>query len=219
MSRIFIGTILALALLLAAPGVARANDVELSKEHFRRGMKLSELGKHTESIREFELAYEANPRPSILYNLAHEHRVLAEAGAIDQMRQSVDFYQRYLMASPKAPDRRPVETMITELKARIETAEATARDSAKSPAPVAPAKPLTPNTAHSDETEAAAAAVSKPAPDPAKSEKKGVPTWGWVVVGVGAAVVVGGAVGLGVGLSQPAAPPDSTLGGFGGIGK
>src|SRR2546428_12885444 len=104
--------------------VAHANDERLSRQHFERGLALAKLGEHRAAIKEFELAFQANPRPSILYNLAHEPRILAEAGAVDEMRTAVDFYQRYLDAMPNAPDRQQVERYIAELKARIETAEA-----------------------------------------------------------------------------------------------
>src|SRR5437870_217396 len=89
--------------LLVARGAA-ANDESVSRRHFERGLALAQLGEHRAAIKEFELAFEANPRPSIVYNLAHEHRVLAEAGAVDEMRKAVDFYQLYLDMRPNAPE-------------------------------------------------------------------------------------------------------------------
>ena len=209
----------AFATLLWATGSARANDVALSKEHFKRAIKLAELGKHAEAIREFELAYEANPRPSMLYNIAHEHKALAAAGAIEEMRLSVDFYQRYLMAVPRAPDRKEVEAMVIELKANIATAEAESRNTAmKRPSPpmatttpraTSPAAPAAGDGAGpSTDTRAAelnALPPQNPPPAPAPAHK--MPLWGWGLVGAGAGVVVVGAVGLGIGLSQQPREP------------
>src|SRR5690242_10764538 len=117
-----------IAVLVLLPSMASGNDEAVSRQHFERGKALVRLGDHRAAIREFELAYEANPRPSILYNLAHEHQVLAESGAVEEMRKAVDFYNKYLESQPKAPDRRDVEGYVVDLKARIESAEAKARE-------------------------------------------------------------------------------------------
>src|SRR4051812_38082804 len=107
--------------VLVAPVAARASDDAVARQHFERGKALVKLGEHKQAIKEFELAYQEYPRPSILYNLAHEHEVLAEAGAVDEMRRAVEFYEKYLEAQPHATDRKDVEASIAELKARIES--------------------------------------------------------------------------------------------------
>src|SRR3989442_13742486 len=111
--------VLVLLLVAVTPTIARAGDEAVARQHFERGKRLAKLGEHQAAIKEFELAYQAYSRPSILYNLAHEHEVLAEAGALDEMRRAAEFYRKYLAAQPNATDRKDVEFSIAELTARI----------------------------------------------------------------------------------------------------
>lgn len=182
-------------LLLSSQTLAYAIDDPQARKHYERALSLVKLGDHAGAIRELELSYKANPRPNRLYDIAEQHRILAEAGALDQMRLSLDFFERYLKEKPDASDRAEVQSRIVELRARIASAEAAARE-------VRP-KPIVPE---------AAVSPAPPPPSMEVKEKRPTPTWVWVVTGVGAAVVVGGAIGLGVGLTQGSSAPDASNG-------
>lgn len=189
-------TLLALLLLLFAASTAQAADEVISRQHYERGRALVKLGDHRGAIREFEQAYQANPKPNLLYNIAQQHRILSEAGALEEMRLSVDFFERYLREKPNAEDRAQVEGHIDDLKKRIASAQAAQQDTGVQPAgrSTVPVEAVTPPAAPPAPAQSAAPA------------KKGMPGWAWAVIGVGAAVVVGGAVGVGVALSQDALP-------------
>ena len=198
---------------LATSAPALAFDEPLSRQHFERGKALARLGKHRESIMEFELAYQANPRASILYNLGHEHRVLAEAGGIEEMRTSAEFYRKYLEMMPNAPDRVEVRTMIADLRARIESAEASARNLPVKELPPPPDKAPVTDAPRSEEPERALPIVPEPGRErDGKVAPKASRKWLWVGIGVGAAVVAGTAIGLGVGLTRDNGAPQTILG-------
>src|SRR5688572_28095924 len=120
--------VLLATLLLPLPAFAAATNESVAKEHSARAKALIIVGDLRGAIKEFDLAFRANPKPNYLYNIAELHRRLGEAGAINEMRSAADFFQRYLDAYPNAEDRAQVEARIAELRARIESAEAAARD-------------------------------------------------------------------------------------------
>src|SRR5207249_4666503 len=91
----------AFALLLAAT-TAFGADIPLSRTHYERAVALAKLGEHRGAIDEFEAAFKASPKPGLLYNIAHEYRLVAEAGGVDDMRQAIAYYRRYLGALPDA---------------------------------------------------------------------------------------------------------------------
>lgn len=195
-----LGAALLMLLLCAAP--AHAGDEAASRQHYEKGRALVKLGDHRGAIREFELAYQANPKPNLLYNIAQQHRILSEAGALEEMRLSVDFFERYLREKPNADDRTKVQEYLEDLRKRIASAQAAQQDTH-----VAGAQPAGPRAVPVE-----AVTPPQPSQEPAAAPaKKGMPGWAWAVVGVGAAALVGGAVGLGVGLSQ-ASLPGSSLG-------
>lgn len=171
-----------------------ANDVPLSKAHFKRAMLMAQEGKHRDAIREFELAYEANPRPNILFNIGYEHRILAASGSIDEAKAAIDYLQRYLMVVPNTPDRASVEESIADLKAQVRGAE----NLASKAVVVAPVPPST---------------VPAPVPANAATADHPTPRWAWGLLGGGAALTVVGALGLGLifGLGHDA--PAESLGG------
>ncbi len=188
---------------MANPALARDDSVAL--QHYERAKALANLGDHRGAIRELELSYQASPRPNRLYDIAQQHRILAEAGAMDEMRTSVEFFERYLKDKPDAEDRVQVRELIAQLKARMASAEAEARNvQVKAlPAPeTALAAAPQPETNPSDR-------ISQP---PAPATKSKSRAWIWWTVGGAAVVVTGVAVGLGVAFGQPSTPPDGTLG-------
>lgn len=198
-----------IALLLVVACAPAFGDTATGKKHFERARAFVRLGDHESAIREFELAYQADPRPNILYNIAQQHRILAQTGSLAELRASVAFFERYLKEKPGADDRAQVESYLLDLRSRIASAEAAAVDtSARTAADPTGVKVPTTDSPRSE--------LPATATDTASTHAEGrrVPTWGWVLIGAGALVVVGGAVGLGLWLSAPPELPATTLGGF-----
>ena len=200
-------SVLTAILVLALPATSLGNE-PTARRHYERAKLLVKLGDHRGAIRELELSYKADPRPNRLYDLAQQHRILAETGSLDELRISLNFFERYLKERPNAEDRREVEEALADLRSRIASAEAAARDTSTRPGPEPALESKTPTT---DVPRSEVPLI--PAPDEKPPETK-VPAWGWALVGVGSAVVVGGAIGLGFGLSQNVGPPSTTLRGF-----
>ncbi|HSD89615.1 MAG TPA: tetratricopeptide repeat protein, partial [Kofleriaceae bacterium] len=86
-----------LFLLLAVASVAEAapnkGDPPAAKEadrHFKSGVALYNEQKYAEALAEFERAYEIQPHPLVLYNMAACHRELSHYG------DAVKFYRRFI---------------------------------------------------------------------------------------------------------------------------
>ncbi len=96
-------------------GVAQAQaHLQSALQHFRDHQ-------YTEAIHEFELANSAAPSADFWFNIARCHELLSHYD------EAVDFYRRYLRDKVDPPDRRQVETHITELLRLAEQARAAAR--------------------------------------------------------------------------------------------
>jgi hypothetical protein len=126
-------------------------------------------GRFDDAASEFELGFRFQPQPLFLYNIAQSSR---RAGRIDK---ALDYYQRYLAASPQAPERAEVEQQLAELSRR--RAELTAPAPPASPAPTAP---------------------------PAAHARRRLYIGVGVGVGAAALVIAGVATGLALGLSRGA---------------
>lgn len=136
-----------------------------ARMHFRLGRAYYDSGRFTEAAAEFELAYEQSQRPALLYNLYVAYRDAA------QMRQAADALRRYLSLAVEVENR-------DQLEARLASMEAAAEDEPEpADAPPAEATPDTP-------------------PASPSSAGGGGGTWtpGWIIAGVGGAIVVGGVI-------------------------
>ncbi|MFL5305756.1 MAG: tetratricopeptide repeat protein [Polyangia bacterium] len=109
-------TIVCAAALLAATG-ARAesgNNADTAQAHFDRGAKLYNLGHFQDAIGDFEKAYDLDPSPIFLFNIAQSHRQLGNK------ERALFFYRRYLEQAPKAANRDDVERRMKELQAALQ---------------------------------------------------------------------------------------------------
>ncbi len=103
--------VLALAILVAAPGVARADAaLDAAARHFEEGSRLYAAGSYRAAIDEFEAANAIAPAAANLFNLARCYEKLAE------LRVALEHYGRYLQ-DPEATDRELVERRIADLRA------------------------------------------------------------------------------------------------------
>jgi hypothetical protein len=199
------------------PPAANAEDAEQrSRAHFKIGRYHLELHQYDEAIREFEIGYRYKPLPLFLYNIA---QVAALAG---QREKALEYYERYLAASPKAPERAEVQKNIAQLKralgndAPASTGED--REAASSGAAPSPSKSTSATRTRSAQARATATSrtgeptrpsgdvspaligidATSPAPKPQPSHRKL-----WIALGVvSAAALAGAAVGVGVSLSS-----------------
>ncbi len=144
-------TIVCAAALLAASGARAQNgNADNAQAHFDRGAKLYNLGHFQDAIGDFEKAYDLDPSPIFLFNIAQSHRQLGNK------ERALFFYRRYLEQAPKAANREDVERRIKDLQASVQQ-EAEAKQ--KPPTDVAPHVDTREHDAPNEE-----AAPSEPAP-------------------------------------------------------
>jgi tetratricopeptide (TPR) repeat protein len=110
--------VIALALILAATfawcppvqaQVDRKSEAK-AKDHYKKGMRLYDLGRFDEAVQEFETAYQYKEDPFYIYNLAQAHR---RAG---HPEKALELYRTYLRKAPAAADREDVERRIAALE-------------------------------------------------------------------------------------------------------
>jgi tetratricopeptide (TPR) repeat protein len=185
------------------PATSAEDAEQRSRAHFKIGRYHLELHQYDEAIREFEIGYRYKPLPLFLYNIA---QVAALAG---QREKALEYYERYLAASPKAPERAEVQKNIAQLKRALGNDAPAA--AAEEPAPsksvsepshnkVATARVGEPARPSGDVSPALIGidATSPPPPKPQSSHRTL-----WIALGVvSAAALAGAAIGVGVSLSS-----------------
>jgi hypothetical protein len=170
---VFLVALPALA-LLAAPGAASAANETAKKAarpHYEKGASEYNLGHFLDSIGEFEKAYELDPAPILLFNIAQAHRQNGNN------ERAAFFYRRYLEQAPNAANRPEVEKRIKDLDEVIKQqadvkrrppTEVTDQERERTPdatSPPAAAPPGTPATAVVVAGTPAATAPATPPPD------------------------------------------------------
>ena len=110
--------------LAAMPDGSSPLDAAQKQEiraHYQRASRAYDLGKFFDAIDEYQVIYEIDGDPVMLYNLAQAYR-LAE-----QPEKAIQFYRRYLQRAPEARNREAVEEKIGVLvKALAERHKGTA---------------------------------------------------------------------------------------------
>jgi len=175
-------------------GIARADDNAEAKRLFMAGTKHFDLAEYDLALNDFKEGFRHKDDPVFLYNIAQCYRLLK-----NHEEDSLKFFQTYLRRLPTARNRDEVERKITGLqqvlaaqdRARSAPPSTTIRPGESPPDSPPPVVVLTPNAL----TEVVVSAVPSPRPKPLYKR------W-WLWTAVGGVVVVGVAVGLGVGLSQ-----------------
>jgi hypothetical protein len=87
--------------------------VTQAKAHYELGMTAYELGHYDRAIDAFSKAYELDPAPVLLYNIAQAH------WKKNNPEQAISFYRRYLEADPQAQNRARIKTRIHELETQL----------------------------------------------------------------------------------------------------
>lgn len=160
------------ALAHAAPDTS----MEAARAHFMEGTQAYSRGDYARAAVEYKAAYDAEPDPALLYNIAQAARLAHDPA------QALTYYRAYLKNQPNVANH-------VEIEARIQELEAETR----------PAPPPVPASVVD-----ATLTAPPPSPPPKPAYKKGW-VWG-TVVGVVVVVGAGLGLGLGLGLSHESAP-------------
>ena len=124
----------AVAFVVLAAQTAHADPESDAQEHFKRGVKLYNLGHFQEAIPEFEKAYDFDPQPILLFNIAQSHRQNGNK------ERALFFYRRYLEQEPNTTKRADVEQRMKELAQALQQEN---EQKQKPPTEVTPPPPTT----------------------------------------------------------------------------
>jgi hypothetical protein len=192
--------ILVMGLAPRASGEPRAEGAEaparrVASAEWRRGKQLYAAGDYVSAVEAFQRGYDAYPLPGFLVNIGQCQRRLGH------LKEAVIAYQQFLDNAPSSsPLRAEVEDALAELKTSPREREPAPEPMRSGAAPAATPPAPTPAARESAAPPGTSLAVEA-TPTPKKKR-----TWVWAVVGVSAAVVVGGVVAgvvLGVRASRP----------------
>lgn len=195
---VFLRTLTASAQEPSPEQKAKAKELyERAKIHYRSG----ELDK---AAAEFKDSYEAYPKPETLFNLAQTHRLLKN------YEKAIFYYKQYLSSADVSQrDRQTTQDRISDLENLLkqqQNAQSAPPQGPEPPSATAAQEPPASTTDRSIE-------LTK-APSPAAAPKRVYQRWWFWTAVIGGAVVAGGAIGLGVGLShQPQTPTAVTTNG------
>jgi tetratricopeptide (TPR) repeat protein len=199
----------AIALLgFAAPAWADS-DAEIARAHFATGLGYYDSGRYAEAVREFLEANRLSPLPALLFNIG---RTYDRAG---DPPEAVRYYRRYLEAAPEAIERGEVERRLGELEHRVGRLEVRASVPAAEvlvDGKLVGRAPIAGLTLSAGRHELAARAEGwltahrtidvvggdRASVSLALERPRRTPRWVWPVAAVGAAVVAGVAIALGL---------------------
>jgi tetratricopeptide (TPR) repeat protein len=189
--------------VLSAPAVGHGDDVAAqAKRYFTSGRQHFDLGEYRDALRDFKEGYRLKDDPVFLYNIAQCHRLLNENN------EAIHAYKIYLTRAPDAPNRAEVERKIAALQEAVasqEKAASTPPSGVLAPDRSATAPPVVespPPDNKAVETPSTGANETLTKTAPARQERTPVYKKWWLWTAIGGVVVVGAAVGLGVGLSR-----------------
>jgi len=159
--------------ILCAAGAATArapSPQEEAREQYEKGVLAYNLERFDEAIAAFTRAYELDPAPILLYNVAQARWKKGEN------ERALFYYRRYLEADPTAANRAAVEARIQELERARRAPPATAPPRVAAAAPAAAPAP-------------APVYVQASQPPPAPPLYRRPLFWGGVAVAAAATVV------------------------------
>jgi tetratricopeptide (TPR) repeat protein len=176
----------------APPADPRAAE---AKQRYENGMAHFNLEEWDNAIEEWKAGYRAKPVAQFLYNIAQAYRLSKH------YEDALNFYQRYLRADPKAPNRTEVEGHIAKLTVVVQQEK---RAATAPPTQTLAVKPHgsegTPETQVAPSPAPQVAVVPSPQPTTTTTttvvqkepEKQPVTKkkWFWPVIGAGIGVVV-----------------------------
>jgi tetratricopeptide (TPR) repeat protein len=147
-----IGTAIPLPCRIARADLAETRAAAEAKVQYDKGTRAYNVGKFDQAIAAFTRAYELDPAPMLLFNIAQSYWKKGEN------ERAVFFYRRYIDADPRTEQRARVEARIRELEASPGSA---GRQSAGPPSGTAPSTAGGPSTASPSAARVAAGAPSR----------------------------------------------------------
>lgn len=184
--------VVALCAFAGAPSLARADDEEQARAHFRLGQAHYSNGDFLKAAAEFEEAYAIYKRPALLYNI-----YLAYRDANDTAR-AADALRRYLAEEQDIDNRGQLEARLANLEKSLAAEQTAPPASEPAPAPQAAPAPIpTPPAAEPSpaaESTGEPAATTTPEPEYDEPAAEGTNLVPFIVMGVGGAMVVGSLV-------------------------
>ncbi|HTO97179.1 MAG TPA: hypothetical protein VMK66_09085 [Myxococcales bacterium] len=160
-----------LVLLLGAPALADATAE--AREHFRKAQTHYALGEFEDAAREFADAYRLREEPAILFNIGQSYRQMRK------WQQAWFYYNQYLSKQPDAPNRAETESLVQQMRRRMDEEEEQRLRVERDPAAAK----------NSEDVLAPAAKPAVPAqavaPAPAPSSVKPTRVAGYVALGAG----------------------------------
>ena len=161
------------------------SDDERARTHFEAGRSYYDQARYAEAASEFQASYDLSPHPELLLNISQaQERALNYDGAIDAA-------ERYLVANPKAADRKTVEERIAslrELKQRYEQSGPEPLPPPGSAATTTPPPAAKPPPTAASLGATAAAATPAATPPPESRDRFTIPAI--VLMGTGGAALV-----------------------------
>ena len=126
-------------MVLGAPALVHAASLEQAKALVDRATIEYQVGNFNQALALYAKAYEAYPKPELLFDIGQCHRMRKD------YERAIFFYQGYLRAKPDAPNRPLVEKLLDEsstalvARSKAEAAKVAAEQHAAAPsAPLAP---------------------------------------------------------------------------------
>lgn len=203
-ARVSVAMAVTVAMIAGATGARAAPPRDNAKAIFQDGERNFQLGKFEAAIEAYERAFNLDPQPAFIFNIALAHRRQYEIdGKLEHLLRARELYRNYLKLDADSPNRPGVDKLITELGARIDQARAGRAE--PPPAAVASAPPPPPPAVAPPPVIAPApAAAPTPTPDPpplvtepviaARPEEKSSSMKTWLIAGGITAVVVAAVV-------------------------
>jgi tetratricopeptide (TPR) repeat protein len=105
---------LLLLALLAVPAAADPGSKDQAKAHFKQGKAFQDVGAYDKAADEYKAAYEIDPRPEMLFNIAQAYRLAGTKQA------ALDYFQKYLDAQPNGAGADEARQHVAELTKEIE---------------------------------------------------------------------------------------------------
>lgn len=182
-----------------------------ARRYFLAGRQAYQEGRFETALKYFEKSYELSGRPALLWNIA------TAADRLRRTDRAIEAFELFLAAEPDSPLRPQVEArlqVLREEKARLQRLQEEERRREEELRRLREEMRRKEQEAREREARLRAereraarerAAVAEAPPREARKEGGGSSAWVWI--GVGAAVVAGGAVAA-VLLMQPEAPPE-----------
>lgn len=184
MARLIVSAALLTAALFFSSDRALADTDAEARMLYQAGVAAYDAGRYEETYERFKRAYELSDREALLYNIGSA----AERARMDE--EALDAYERFLEAEPDSRLRVRIEAVIERLRrglAEVEAASTSESLSQKNAPPLDEAAPILTD---------ASLTLEEDAPD----TKRGLGPY--ITIGAGGAVLITGAITLGMGLSD-----------------